>query len=51
MKGTLLLIQIFVYQLILELQGTNLTYNLSQNQPMPDTKVYNHNMQHNVMKI
>ncbi len=31
--------------------GTNLTYNLSQNQPMSDTKVYNHNMQHNVMKI
>lgn len=31
--------------------GTVLTHNLLQNQSMPDTKVYNHNMQHNVMKI
>ena len=31
--------------------ATNLTHNLLQNQPMPDTKVYNHNIQHNVMKI
>ena len=31
--------------------GTTMTYNLLHNQPMTDNKVYNHNIQSDVMKI